>query len=89
MERSRREFLNVAAAGFAVVGVYGFFPSAAHSTEEIVGAYTQAQADRIHYRSMEEDIRQEGANPEEVKAAADRRIAELRADLYRCPAYAP
>jgi hypothetical protein len=83
MECSRREFLNVAAAGFAVVGVYGLFPGSAHAAEEIVGAYTQAQADMIHVRSMEEEIRQEGANPEEVKARADRRIADLRADLYR------
>ena len=66
MECSRREFLNVAAAGFAVVGVYGFFPSAAHATEEIVGAYTQPQADRIHYRSLEEAIRQAGRRPEDT-----------------------
>ena len=83
MECSRREFLNVAAAGFAVVGVYGLLPSATHATEEMEAAYAQARADRIHERSMEEAIRQEGAKPEEVKAQADRRIRELRADLYR------
>ena len=83
MECSRREFLNVAAAGFAVVGVYGLFPGAANATGGIEGAYAQARADRIHARSMEEEISQEGANPEEVKARADRRIRELRADLYR------
>ena len=73
----------MAASGFAVVGAYGLFPGAAHATEEIKGSYTQARADMIHARSMVEDIRQEGANPEEVKAQANRRIAELRADLIR------
>ena len=83
MECSRRDFLNVAAAGLAVVGVYGLFPSATHATEEVKGAYAQARADRIHKRSVEEAIRQGGAIPEEVKAQAERRIRELRADLYR------
>ncbi len=83
MECTRRDFLNVAAAGLAVVGVYGLLPSATHAAEESRGAYTQAQADIIHKRSMEEAIRQGGAIPEEVKAQAERRIRELRADLYR------
>ena len=83
MECTRRDFLNVAAAGLAVVGVYGLLPSATHAAEESKGAYAQAQADMIHKLSVEEEIRQGGAIPEEVKARADRRIRELRADLYR------
>ena len=83
MECSRRDFLSFAAAGLAVVGVYGLLPSATYATEEAKGAYAQARADRIHKRSVEEAIRQGGAIPEEVKARAERRIRELRADLYR------
>lgn len=85
METSRREFLNVVAAGVAVLGgAPWLLSSAAHAREEeINGAYTEAQAAIIHKRSMEEGIRQAGEKPAEVKAQTDRRIRELRADLYR------
>ena len=83
MECTRRDFLNVAAAGLTVVGVYGLLPSATYASEEARGAYAQTRADRIHKRSVEEEIIQGGAMPEEVKARAERRIRELRADLYR------
>ena len=84
MEASRREFLNMAAAGVAVLGAPWLLPSAAHAREEeLKGAYTEAQAAIIHKRSMEEAIREAGEKPAEVKARADRRMRELRADLYR------
>jgi hypothetical protein len=83
MDHSRRDFLKVAAAGLPIVGAPWLFSRATHAREEIKGAYTQAQADIIHKRSMEEAIRQAGENPEEVKAQADRRIRELRADSTR------
>ena len=80
MHYSRRDFLKVAAAGLpVVVGAPRFFSGAAHAAEETGGSYTQAQADRIHNRSTEEEIRQEGEKPERVKARVDRRVRELRA----------
>jgi hypothetical protein len=66
MHYSRRDFLKVAAAGLPVVGVPWFYASAAHASVGIVGAYTQAQADRIHNRSLEEAIRQAGRRPEDT-----------------------
>ena len=66
MYYSRRDFLKVAAAGLPVVGVPWLYSSAAHASEGIVGAYTQAQADRIHTRSVEEAIRQAGRRPEDT-----------------------
>ena len=83
MDYNRRDFLKIAAAGLPVMGAPWFFSSAAHAREEIEGAYTQAQADRIHYRSMEEAIRQAGAEPEEVKAQVDSRLLELQAASIR------
>ncbi len=79
MHYSRRDFLKVAAAGIPVaVGVPWIFSGAAHARGEIKGAYSQAQADTIHSRSMEEAIRRAGERPEEVKARADNRILELQ-----------
>lgn len=66
MYYSRRDFLKVAVVGLPVVGVPWFSSSAAHAGEEIVGAYSQVEADRIHNRSMEEAIRQAGRRPEDT-----------------------
>ncbi len=83
MDYSRRDFLRIAAAGLPVVGAAWFYSSAAHAREEIEGAYGQTQADSIHNSSMEEEIRQEGENPEEVKARADSRLLKLKAGSSR------
>ncbi len=79
MHYSRRDFLKVVAAGLPVaVGAPWFFSDAAHAGEAMGGSYTQAQADRIHDRSTEGEIRRKGENPEGVKARVDRRVRELR-----------
>lgn len=84
MHYSRRDFLKVAAVGLPVaVGASWFSSSAAHARGEIEGAYTQAQADTIHSRSIEEAIRRAGGRPEEVKARADSRLLELQAASIR------
>ncbi len=83
MDYSRRDFLRVAAAGLPVVGAAWFYSSVAHAGVETQGAYSQAQADRIHNSSMEEAIRRAGENPEEVKARADSRLLELQAASIR------
>ena len=83
MDYSRRDFLRIAAVGLPVVGTSWFYSGAAHAREEIEGAYSQAQADRIHNSSMEEAIRRTGENPEEVKARADSRLLELQAASIR------
>ncbi len=83
MDYSRRDFLRIAAAGLPVVGAARFYSSEAHAREGIEGAYSQAQADRIHNGSMEEAIRQAGENPEEVRARADNRLLELQAASIR------
>ena len=80
MDYNRRYFLRIAAAGLPVVGMPWLYSSAAHAKAELEGAYTQAQADEIHNRSTEEEIRQAGEKPEEVKARVDRRLRELKAD---------
>ena len=80
MHYSRHDFLRIAAAGLpVVVGAPWFCSGAAHASAKTEGGYTQAQADRIHNRSMEGAIRQAGESPEEVKARANRRLRELRA----------
>ncbi len=83
MDYNRRYFLRITAAGLPLAGVPWLYSSAAHARAETEGAYTQAQADRIHNRSTEEAIRQAGEKPEEVKAQVDRRLLELRADSTR------
>lgn len=83
MDYSRRDFLRIAAVGLPVVGTPWFYSSEAHARAEIEGAYSQAQADRIHNGSMEEAIRRAGENPEEVKARADSRLLELQAASIR------
>jgi hypothetical protein len=81
MHYSRRDFLRVAAAGLPFVGAAWYFSDAAHAGAETSGGgYEQAQADRIHQRSTEEQIRRAGEDPEEVKAKVNRRIHELRAN---------
>ena len=81
MAYSRHDFLRIAAAGLpVVVGAPWLCSGAAHArAKKTEGGYIQAQADRIHNRSMEEAIRQAGESPEEVKARANRRLRELRA----------
>jgi hypothetical protein len=75
---SRRDFLMVAAAGLPFVGASWYFSEAARAGTQT--SYDQAQADRIHRRSTEEQIRRSGEDPEEVKARVNRRIQELRAN---------
>jgi len=80
MTYSRHDFLRIAAAGLpVVVGAPWLCSGAAHARAKTEGGYTQEQADRIHNRSMEEAIGQAGESPEEVKARANRRLRELRA----------
>ena len=78
MHYSRRDFLRVAAAGLPFVGASWYFSDAAHAGAGRV--YDQAQADRIHKRSTEEQIRRSGEDPQEIKARVNRRIHELRAN---------
>jgi hypothetical protein len=81
MTYSRHDFLRIAVAGLPVVtGVPWLFTSAAHARSSTDDGYTQAQADRIHYRSTEAAIRQAGKKPEEVRAEVDRRLRELKAN---------
>lgn len=81
MTYSRHDFLRIAVAGLPVVtGVPWLLTGTALARSSTRGQYTQAQADRIHYRSTEAAIRRAGKNPEEVKAQVNRRIHELRMD---------
>ncbi len=81
MTYSRHDFLRIAAAGLPVVtGVPWLFASAAHALSSTDDQYGQAQADRIHYRSTEAEIRLAGKKPEEVRAQVDRRLRELKAN---------
>ncbi len=41
------------------------------------GSYSQAKADRIHNRSVEQEIKEAGKKPEEVKAQVNRRLRSL------------
>ena len=66
MDYSRRDFLKVAAAGLPVVALPWFASNPAYAGAEIEGAYSQAEADRIHNRSMEEALRQAGRRPQEA-----------------------
>ncbi len=81
MEYNRRDFMKVAATGLAVAGGGWLFSGAALAREEQNPGYSQAQADRIHARSMEQAIRQAGERPEEVKAEVNRRMLALREDM--------
>jgi F0F1-type ATP synthase membrane subunit b/b' len=83
MEYNRSDFIKVAATGLAVAGGGWLFSGAALAREEPHRAYSQAQADRIHARSMERAIRQAGEDPEEIKAEVNRRMLALREDMER------
>lgn len=83
MEYNRRDFMKVAAAGLAVAGGGWLFSGAAGAREEPNRGYSQAQADRIHARSMEQAIRQAGEDPEQVKAQVNREMSALREDMDR------
>lgn len=66
MHYSRHDFLKVAVAMLPIVGVPWFYSSTARAGVEIEGAYSQAQADRIHSHSMEEAITQAGRRPGDI-----------------------
>jgi hypothetical protein len=78
MDYSRRDFLRIVTV-LPATGTAWFFSSAARAgaAEE---AYAEARADKIHKNATEDEIRQSGKTPEEVKAEVDRRIRELRAN---------
>ncbi len=64
------------------MGVAGFqdhWPLMRHYAEvlDARGPYSQARADRIHNRSVEQEIEEAGKKPEEVKAQVNRRLRSL------------
>ena len=79
MEYSRRDFLKVVAV-LPAMGTAWFFSSAARAGAAAEEAYAEARADMIHKNATDDEIRQSGKTPEEVKAEVDRRIRELRAN---------
>ena len=79
MEYSRRDFLKVVAV-LPAMGTAWFFSSAARAGAAAEEAYAEARADKIHKNSTDDEIRQSGKTPEEVKTEVDRRIRELRAN---------
>jgi hypothetical protein len=79
MDYSRRDFLKIVAV-LPAMGTALFFSSAARAGAAAEEAYAEARADKIHKNSTDDEIRQSGKTPEEVKAEVDRRIRELRAN---------
>jgi len=79
MDYSRRDFLKVVTA-LPVMGATWFFSSAARAGAAAEEAYAEARADKIHKNSTDDEIRQSGKTPEEVKAEVDRRLRELKAN---------
>jgi hypothetical protein len=79
MDYSRRELLKIAAA-LPVMGTSWFFSSAPRARAAAEEAYAEARADKIHINSTDDEIRQSGKTPEEVKAEVDRRLRELKAN---------
>jgi hypothetical protein len=79
MDYSRRDFLRIVTV-LPATGTAWFFSSAARAGAAAEEAYAEARADKIHKNSTDDEIRQSGKTPEEVKAEVDRRIRELRAN---------
>ena len=79
MDYSRRDLLKIAAA-LPVMGTTWLFSSAARAGAATEEAYAEARADKIHINSTDDEIRQSGKTPEEVRAAVDRRLRELKAN---------
>ena len=79
MEYSRRDFLKVVAV-LPAMGTTWFFSCAARARAAAEEAYAEARADKIHKNSTDDEIRQSGKTPEEVKAEVDRRLRELKAN---------
>ncbi len=92
MDYSRREFLRDAVVGLSVGAVPLLFRGTVYaqdsfpksqrlwkSTEvlDTRGPYSQARADRIHNRSVEQKIKEAGKKPEEVKAQVNRILQSL------------
>ena len=79
MDYSRRDLLKIAAA-LPVMGTTWFFSSASRAGAAADEAYAEARADKIHINSTDDEIRQSGKTPEEVRAEVDRRLRELKAN---------
>jgi hypothetical protein len=79
MDYSRRDLLKIAAA-LPVMGTTWLFSSASRAGAAAEEAYAEARADKIHINSTDDEIRQSGKTPEEVRAEVDRRLRELKAN---------
>lgn len=89
MKYSRRELLGFAAAGISVAAMPVFLQDTAYARESSsllpetrgpAAAYDQATADGIHNRSVEQEIKEAGEDPDAVKARVDRRLQLLQAE---------
>ena len=79
MDYSRSDFLKIVAV-LPAMGATWFFSSAARAGAAAEEAYAEARADKIHKNSTDDEIRQSGKTPEEVRAEVERRLSELKAN---------
>ena len=66
MHYSRHEFLKVAAATLPALGAPWLYSNPAHAEQTGEGAYSQAQADKIHSQAMEQAIARAGKKPNDT-----------------------
>ena len=94
MDYSRRQFLRLTAAGLSAAAVPVLFQPTAYAQSsrppksqgpeestkvlDVRKPYDQATADRIHNLSVEQEIKEAGKDPSEVKTQVNRRLRSLK-----------